>query len=50
MSKTFQASKLTEWKGLDRISVIVHGMGNIPEGECMQTGYKFYMQWAFAQK
>lgn len=29
MSKTVQASKLTEWKGLDRISVIVHGMGNI---------------------
>lgn len=29
MSKTVQASKLTEWKGLDRISVIVHQMGNI---------------------
>ena len=29
MSKTVQASKLTEWKGLDRISVIVHEMGNI---------------------
>lgn len=29
MSKTVQASKLTEWKGLDRISVVVHDMGNI---------------------
>jgi hypothetical protein len=29
MSKTVQPSKLTEWKGLDRISVIVHEMGNI---------------------
>jgi Domain of unknown function (DUF4365) len=29
MSKTVQPSKLTEWKGLDRISVIVHQMGNI---------------------
>ncbi len=29
MSKTVQVSKLTEWKGLDRISAIVHGMGNI---------------------
>jgi hypothetical protein len=29
MSKTVQASKLTEWKGLDRISAIVHQMGNI---------------------
>src|SRR3954447_9197328 len=29
MSKTVQSSKLTEWKGLDRISVIVHEMGNI---------------------
>jgi hypothetical protein len=29
MSKIVLASKLTEWKGLDRISVIVHQMGNI---------------------
>jgi Domain of unknown function (DUF4365) len=29
MSKTVQASKRTEWKGLDHISVIVHEMGNI---------------------
>lgn len=29
MSKTVQLSKLTEWKGLDRISIVVHEMGNI---------------------
>lgn len=29
MSKTVQPSKQTEWKGLDRISVVVHEMGNI---------------------
>jgi len=29
MSKTVQSSKLTEWKGLDRISLVVHQMGNI---------------------
>lgn len=29
MSKTVQPSKLTEWKGLDRISAVVHEMGNI---------------------
>src|SRR5208283_1032196 len=29
MGKTVKPSKRTEWKGLDRISVIVHEMGNI---------------------
>src|SRR3954451_942801 len=29
MSKTVLASKQTEWNGLDRISVLVHQMGNI---------------------
>ena len=29
MGKIVKGSKLTEWKGLDRISTVVHGMGNI---------------------
>jgi hypothetical protein len=29
MGKTVKPSKQTEWKGLDRISIIVHEMGNI---------------------
>jgi hypothetical protein len=29
MGKIVKPSKLTEWKGLDRISVVVHEMGNI---------------------
>jgi len=29
MGKTVQSSKRTEWKGLDRIAIVVHQMGNI---------------------
>lgn len=29
MGETVKASKLTEWKGLDRISAVVHEMKNI---------------------